>query len=67
MSNALAEAKFVVDDNAAALGVFGERDGHLRTIERELGVTIVPRGNTLGISGEPPAVERALRVLKDLA
>ncbi|HEY8416858.1 MAG TPA: PhoH family protein [Limnochordales bacterium] len=66
MSKTLAQAKFVVDDNAAALGVFGERDEHLRTIERELRVTIMARGNTLVITGEPPAVERALRVLKDL-
>ncbi|MFO7310529.1 MAG: PhoH family protein [Bacillota bacterium] len=67
MSKAVAEAKFVVDDNAAALGVFGERDEHLRTIERELRVTIVPRGNTLAISGDPSAVDMALRVLHDLA
>src|SRR5690606_27992593 len=58
---------FAVEDNSAALGVFGERDEHLRTIERALGVTIVPRGNALAISGEPAAVDQALRVLRDLA
>lgn len=63
----MAEAKFIVDDNAAALGVSGERDEHLRTIERELRVSIVPRGNTLVINGEPSAVDTALRVLHDLA
>jgi len=66
LGNAVAEAKFVVDDNAAALGVFGERDEHLRAIARELGVSIVPRGNTLAISGDAPAVDKALRVLRDL-
>ncbi|OUM93925.1 MAG: phosphate starvation-inducible protein PhoH [Firmicutes bacterium ZCTH02-B6] len=67
MNKAVAEAKFIVDDNAAALGVSGERDEHLRTIERELRVSIVPRGNTLVINGEPSAVDTALRVLHDLA
>ncbi|MFS8543478.1 MAG: PhoH family protein [Limnochordales bacterium] len=67
MSKPLMEATFAVEDNSAALGVFGERDEHLRTIERALGVTIVPRGNALAISGEPAAVDQALRVLRDLA
>jgi len=67
LNKAVAEARFIVDDNAAALGVSGERDEHLRTIERELRVSIVPRGNTLVINGEPSAVDTALRVLHDLA
>src|SRR5690606_41031213 len=67
LSKPLMEAAFAVEDNSAALGVFGERDEHLRTIERALGVTIVPRGNALAISGEPAAVDQALRVLRDLA
>ncbi|MBO8141426.1 MAG: PhoH family protein [Firmicutes bacterium] len=66
MGEALTQARFVVTDNGAALGVFGQRDEHLRIIERALDVTIVPRGNTLGISGHPGAVEKAIRVLEDL-
>lgn len=56
----------MVGDNAAAARLCGERDGHLKVIERELGVTILPRGNELAVVGDRVAVSKALRTLEDL-
>ncbi|HET7560620.1 MAG TPA: PhoH family protein [Limnochordia bacterium] len=55
--------EFALDDNQLALAVAGKREAHLRTIEAELGVSIVARGNVLSISGPEPAVAQAQEVL----
>jgi phosphate starvation-inducible protein PhoH and related proteins len=39
------------DDNSLLPQLFGERDGNLDRIERQLGVSVVSRGNRLAISG----------------
>jgi phosphate starvation-inducible PhoH-like protein len=54
------------DDNRLLPGLFGEHDQHLALIERELGVSLVSRGNKLAISGPPAAVEAARNALAAL-
>jgi phosphate starvation-inducible PhoH-like protein len=54
------------DDNSLLPPLFGERDRHLDHIERQLGVSLVPRGNLVAIGGSPSAVERACLVLRGL-
>ena len=39
------------DDNLLLPALYGERDQHLDRIERQLGVSLVPRGNRLSIAG----------------
>jgi phosphate starvation-inducible PhoH-like protein len=54
------------DDNRLLPALFGEHDQHLARIERELGVSLVSRGNKLAISGPPAAVETARTALAAL-
>ncbi len=67
MSETLTKARFVVESNASALGLFGRRDEHLRLIEEACGVSIVARGTELTLTGAKEAVEKAVEVLEDLA
>lgn len=60
------EGQFVVEDHAAALGVFGRADRNLRCLEQAMQVEIFPHGHALGIRGDRAHVEKALRVLEDL-
>ena len=54
------------DDNLLLPPLYGERDQHLDRIERQLGVSVVTRGNRLAISGPPPATEAAQLALSRL-
>ena len=54
------------DDNLLLPLLYGERDQHLDRIERQLGVSLVTRGNRLAISGPPSATGAAHLVLKRL-
>ncbi|HLJ22075.1 MAG TPA: PhoH family protein, partial [Stellaceae bacterium] len=54
------------DDNALLPLLFGERDAHLDRIERQLGVSLVSRGNRLAISGPSPRAEQARVALASL-
>jgi phosphate starvation-inducible PhoH-like protein len=47
------------DDNLLLPSLYGERDQHLERVERQLGVSLVTRGNRLAISGPPSATEAA--------
>ena len=47
------------DDNLLLAALYGERDQHLDKIERQLGVSLVPRGNRLSIAGPASATEVA--------
>jgi len=47
------------DDNRLLPQLFGERDQHLDRIERQLGVSVVSRGNRLAIAGPEAATEIA--------
>ena len=54
------------DDNRLLPLLFGEHDQNLARIEKELGVSLVSRGNQLAISGAPSAVATARLVLTGL-
>ena len=54
------------DDNSLLAQLFGERDEHLRRIERHLGVGVVSRGNRLAISGPSARVDVARTALAAL-
>jgi phosphate starvation-inducible PhoH-like protein len=54
------------DDNSLLPPLFGERDRHLDRIERQLGVSLVPRGNLVAIGGSAASIERARSVLGGL-
>jgi phosphate starvation-inducible protein PhoH and related proteins len=53
------EYLFEFDDTALYSKVCGSRDTNLKTIENLLGVVLIPRGNTLAISGDEPKVRLA--------
>jgi phosphate starvation-inducible protein PhoH and related proteins len=54
------------DDNLLLPLLYGERDQHLDRIERQLGVSLVTRGNRLAISGTASATETAHLALSHL-
>jgi phosphate starvation-inducible PhoH-like protein len=54
------------EDNLLVPLLYGERDQHLDRIERQLGVSLVPRGNRLTISGPASATEVARLALTRL-
>src|SRR6266581_2882339 len=54
------------DDNLLLPALYGERDQHLDRIERQLGVSLVPRGNRLSIAGPASATEVARLTLSRL-
>ena len=54
------------DDNLLLPLLYGERDQHLDRIERQLGVSVVTRGNRLAISGPASAAETAQLALSQL-
>jgi phosphate starvation-inducible PhoH-like protein len=54
------------DDNRLLPLLFGERDQHLDRIERQLGVSVVSRGNRLAISGPAAATDVARAALTAL-
>src|SRR5688500_19682013 len=54
------------DDNLLLPALYGERDQHLDLIERQLGVSLIPRGNRLSIAGPASATEVSRLVLTRL-
>lgn len=54
------------DDNLLLPLLYGERDQHLGRIERQLGVSLVTRGNRLAISGPASATGAAQLALSQL-
>ena len=54
------------DDNRLLPLLFGEHDQHLARIERELGVSMVSRGNQLVISGSEGGVATAKQIVTSL-
>ena len=53
-------------DAAAVKLLFGENDGNLKLIEKNLGVRIYARGNTVAVSGEPEKIGLAEKLLNEL-
>jgi phosphate starvation-inducible protein PhoH and related proteins len=54
------------DDNRLLPSLFGEHDQHLARLERELGVSMVSRGNQIIISGSEDSVATARQILTSL-
>jgi phosphate starvation-inducible PhoH-like protein len=54
------------DDNRLLPMLYGEHDRHLARIEQGLGVSLMSRGNQIGISGNPSAVDNGRQVLSQL-
>src|SRR5579863_528396 len=54
------------DDNSLLPQLYGERDRHLDRIERELGVSLVSRGNRLAIAGPQASADVARNALASL-
>jgi phosphate starvation-inducible PhoH-like protein len=54
------------DDNTLLPQLYGERDRHLDRIERELGVSLVSRGNRLAIAGPQDSADVARNALTSL-
>ncbi len=54
------------EDPGALKLLFGEHDGNLKLIEKNLGVKIHARGNTVSVSGEPEQVQLTQRLLTEL-
>jgi phosphate starvation-inducible protein PhoH and related proteins len=63
---AAGRAQLEFDDNLLVSALYGERDQHLDRIERQLGVSLVPRGNRLAIAGPASATEVARLALTRL-
>ena len=55
------------DDNLLLPSLYGERDQHLDRMERQLGISLITRGNRLVISGPPSATEAARLALSRLS
>ncbi len=62
----MAEHSLNLRNNQEALALFGKHDRHLRKIEETLGVSVVLRGETMKVSGQPEAVEKASKLFDDL-
>jgi phosphate starvation-inducible PhoH-like protein len=58
--------KIDVSTNDEAQALFGSEDVYLKTIEEQLNVSILARGNELTIQGEDAAVKSATKVIKNL-
>jgi phosphate starvation-inducible PhoH-like protein len=54
------------DDPAVLADLFGSHDDHLRIVEKSLGITILPKGNVLSITGDQLQVELSVKVLTGL-
>jgi phosphate starvation-inducible PhoH-like protein len=64
MSTKVLEVSFEAPDNIQTL--YGPRDENLRRVEKELGVELFVRGETVRIRGEESAVDLAYRLLEEL-
>ena len=54
------------DDPAVLANLFGSHDDHLKIVEQSLGVTILPKGNLVTVTGDPIQVELSEKVLTGL-
>ena len=61
-----ARVQMQFDDNSLLAQLFGERDGNLDRIERQLGVSVVSRGNRIAISGPSRRTDMARAALAAL-
>ncbi|MGW8285115.1 MAG: PhoH family protein [Candidatus Deferrimicrobiaceae bacterium] len=54
------------DDPAVLANLFGSHDDHLKIVEQSLGVSILPKGNVVTVTGDPLQVELSEKVLTGL-
>jgi len=54
------------EDSAVLADLCGSHDDHLKIVEKILGVSILPKGNVLTVSGDPIQVELSAKVLAGL-
>ncbi len=60
------EERLTVADNAEALALFGQQDVHLRLVEENLGVRLIPRGNEVAVVGPAPDVAKVTGLFRQL-
>jgi len=60
------QIKVEFDDNNSAKVLFGEHDANLKTLERLLNINIVPRGNSITITGSKLDSNSAKSILNQL-
>jgi phosphate starvation-inducible protein PhoH and related proteins len=61
------ERRFAVRDNAEALALFGRQDSHVRLIESNFPIKLIPRGNEVILQGPPEEVEKVHRLFERLS
>ncbi len=61
-----ARERLVLDDNGAALALFGQANSNLKTIEREVGLTIGVRGNEVTLVGPADRVALGRSLMEQL-
>ncbi len=66
MTSPVVEARLSVAGNSEAAALFGNRDEHLRMVERLTGCRVVARDGEIAVSGDESDVATATRVLGDL-
>jgi len=66
MSAELTTAKIELENQDEAFVLFGNADVNLKLLEEQFNVTIVTRGETVNLSGEASAIERATETIKQL-
>ncbi|MCR2820437.1 PhoH family protein [Lederbergia panacisoli] len=66
MSEEISTVKIEIENPDEALVLFGNADINLKLLEEQFNVTIVTRGETLNLSGEPSSVEMAGETIKQL-
>ncbi|AST92617.1 PhoH family protein [Sutcliffiella cohnii] len=66
MSEGLVMMNQQLENPNEALSLFGNQDVHLKRLEEELNVSIVTRGESLNVSGEPQNVEIVDQILQQL-
>lgn len=66
MSEDLVMIKQQIENPNEAIKLFGNNDLHLKRIEEELNVSIITRGETLHVSGEPTNVQLVEEILEKL-
>ena len=62
-----ASARLSFDEIGLVQQLAGERNGHLKAIEKQLDVRLHLRGNEFTVEGDKPDVELAARLLQELA
>jgi phosphate starvation-inducible PhoH-like protein len=66
LTSPVVEARLSVAGNSEAAALFGNRDEHLRMVERLTGCRVVARDGEIAVSGDESDVATATRVLGDL-